>query len=235
MTAITAGGIIAAGEGSRLRALGLPKPLVPVAGEPLLAHVLKNFELAGIVSASVIFNEDEEDCAAFAREIFPRLVRTVVVKTTTSSLESFHAILDCSPAGRLLVSTVDAFCPRDDFVRFVRAAEREPEETTVLAVTPFVADEKPLWVRFDDKRRVTQIGGSSGDAVTAGIYSVAPGVRELRPPATLGSLRQFLSWLCVSGHAMSAVSIPRVIDVDRPEDLCLAEQLARETADARAL
>jgi NDP-sugar pyrophosphorylase family protein len=235
MTAITAGGIIAAGEGSRLRGLGVAKPLVPVAGEPLVAHVLKNFDAAGITSASVIFNENEEECAAFTRERFPGLVRSVVVKTTASSLESFHTILGCSPAGRLLVSTVDAFCPRDDFVRFVRAAEREPEDTTVLAVTPFVADEKPLWVRFDDKRRVTRIGGPPGDAVTAGIYAVAPGVKDLRAPATLGSLREFLSWLCVSGHAMSAVSIPRVIDVDRPQDLWLAEQMARETADARAL
>jgi glycosyltransferase A (GT-A) superfamily protein (DUF2064 family) len=32
---------------------------------------------------------------------------------------------------------------------------------------------------------------------------------------------------------MSAVAIPRVIDVDRPEDLRLAEEMAREAAGAR--
>jgi NDP-sugar pyrophosphorylase family protein len=233
VTAIAAGGIIAAGEGSRLRGLGLPKPLVPVAGEPLLAHVLKNFAAAGITSASVIFNAEEEDCAAFVRGHFGKLVRTVLVKTTESSLESFQAILACSPAGRLLISTVDAFCPPEDFVAFVRAAEIAPEDATVLAVTPFVADEKPLWVRLDPNGHVTQVGGSSGDAVTAGIYAVAPAVRDFRPPATLGRLREFLSWLCAAGHAMSAVAIPRVIDVDRPEDLRLAEEMVREAAGAR--
>jgi NDP-sugar pyrophosphorylase family protein len=234
VTAIAGGGIIAAGEGSRLRFLGVPKPLVPVAGQPLMAHVLENFAAAGIGSVSIIFNEDEEDCAAFVRSRYARLVKNVIVRTTASSLESFQTILDCWPSGRLLVSTVDAFCPREDFAAFVRAAEKEPEETTVLAVTPFVADEKPLWVRWDPNRRVTGVGGSSGDAVTAGIYLVAPGVRNLRPPAALGRLRELLSWLCASGHPMSAVSIPRVIDVDRPEDLRLAEEMAREAAGVRA-
>jgi NDP-sugar pyrophosphorylase family protein len=234
VTAIVAGGIIAAGAGLRLRGFGVPKPLVPVAGEPLVAHVLRNFAAAGIASASVIFNADEEDCAAFVRERFGELVRTVVVRTTASSLESFQAILECGPPGRLLVSTVDAFCPREDFVAFVRAAEKEPEETTVLAATPFVADEKPLWVRWDSSRRVTRVGGSSGDGVTAGIYVFASGVQDLRPPAGLERLRDFLAWLCASGHAMSAVSIPRVIDVDRPEDLRLAEEMAREGTGARA-
>ena len=233
MTAITAGGIIAAGEGSRLRSLGMPKPLVSVAGEPLLAHVLKNFAAAGITPVSVIFNGEEEDCAAFVREHFAELVRTVLVKTTDSSLESFQAILACSPPGRLLISTVDAFCPPEDFVAFARAAENAPEGATVLAVTPLIADEKPLWVRLDSDGRVTRVGGSSGDAVTAGIYAVAPAVRDLKPPAPRGSLREFLSWLCAAGHAMSGVAMPRVIDVDRPEDLRLAEDMVREAAGAR--
>ena len=45
---IMRGGIIAAGEGSRLRQAGYtePKPLVPVAGTPLIERVIGNF-LAG--------------------------------------------------------------------------------------------------------------------------------------------------------------------------------------------
>ena len=233
--AMTSGAIIAAGEGSRLRGLGLPKPLVPVAGEPLVARVLENFAAAGIVSAAVIFNADEEDCAAFVRRRFGKLAAKVLVKTTASSLESFQTILACSPRGRVLVSTVDAYCAADDFVAFVRAAEKEPEDTTVLAVTPLVADEKPLWVRWGADRRVTEVGGSSGDGVTAGIYAVSQNVRGLAPPPRLERLRDYLAWLCASGHPMSAISIPRVVDVDRPEDLRLAEELARESAQERAL
>ena len=115
---------------------------------PLIEHVLANFEAAGIASAAVIFNESERDCEAFVRERFGRLVKTVLVKTTRSSLESFRAVLEVAPAGRLLVSTVDAFCPRKDFVRFVERAGELPAHSTVLAVTRFVDDEKPLWVNI---------------------------------------------------------------------------------------
>ena len=226
VSAITAGGVIAAGEGSRLKELGVAKPLVEVGGVPLIVHVLGNFEAAGIASAAVIFNEAEKDCVALVRERFDELVAKIVVKTTRSSLESFREILAAAPPGRLLVSTVDAFCPRKDFIRFVRRAEALPSDSTVLAVTGYVHDEKPLWVTTTRQGRVTVVGGASGDAVTAGIYVFPQKVRELGIPSSLGRLRDFLAWLCKSGEPMEAVDIPKVVDVDRAEDLAAAEELA---------
>jgi NDP-sugar pyrophosphorylase family protein len=248
VSAILSGGVIAAGEGSRLKSLGVAKPMVPVAGEPLIAHVLRNFEAAGIASAAVIFNEAGQDAAALVRERFGGLVSRIVVKSTHSSLESFREILDAAPPGRLLVSTVDAFCPRDEFVRFVRRADEKPNRATVLAVTRYVHDEKPLWVTLaaGERRagdtggrspaeppeelarsgRVTVVGGSSGDAVTAGIYVFPEEVRALGIPAGLGRLRDFLAWLAKSGEPVEAVEIPKVVDVDRAEDLAEAEAMA---------
>jgi NDP-sugar pyrophosphorylase family protein len=226
LSAITAGAVIAAGEGSRLKSLGVPKPLVEVAGVPLIEHVLGNFEAAGIRSAAVIFNESERDCAAFVRERFARLVSTILVKTTRSSLESFRAVLEAAPAGRLLVSTVDAFCPRRDFVHFVERAAQLPTASTVLAVTRYVDDEKPLWVHLARHGRVSAVGGSSGDAVTAGIYVFPERVRRLGVPPELGRLRDFLAWLAKSGEPIQALEIEKVVDVDRAEDLAAAEELA---------
>jgi NDP-sugar pyrophosphorylase family protein len=225
VTAIAAGGIIAAGEGSRLASLGRHKPLVPVAGVPLIERVLSNFAAAGISPVSVIFNGEEEDCAAFVRERFPRLVKTVVLRTTPHSLESFRTILAVSPPGRLLIATVDTLCATEDFVAFARAAEAAPEEETLLAVTPLVADEKPLWVRTDSGGRVTAIGGPAGDAVTAGFYALSERARARTPPASLGRLREYLGWLCDSGEPIRAVAIAKAVDVDRPEDIALAESL----------
>ena len=233
MTNLTAGGVIAAGRGSRLKGLGVPKPMVEVAGVPLIEHVLENFQAAGIVSAAVIFNSAEEGCAAFVKERFGALVSRVVVKNTRSSLESFREILDAAPKGRLLVSTVDAFCPRPAFLRFAREAAATPSDTTVLGVTGFVEDEKPLWVTTTRKGRVTVVGGASGDAVTAGIYVIPDRVRRMRFPDSLPRLRDFLSWLCKSGEPMQAVAIEKVVDVDRAEDLETAEELARAGAAAR--
>jgi NDP-sugar pyrophosphorylase family protein len=225
VTAIAAGGVIAAGEGSRLASLGKHKPLVPVAGVPLIERVLTNFQLAGVSPVAVIFNGEEEDCADFVRDRFPGLVKTVVLRTTPHSLESFRTILSVSPPGRLLVATVDTLCAAEDFVAFARAAEAAPEEETVLAVTPLVADEKPLWVRSDPGGRVLEIGGPSGDAVTAGFYALSKRARALEPPASLGRLREYLAWLCEAGEPIRGVTIPKAVDVDRPEDIALAESL----------
>src|SRR5262249_28076375 len=151
--------------------------------------VLGNFEAAGISSAAVIFNESERDCEKLVRERFDRLVATVLVRNTRSSLESFRAVLEIAPQGRLLVSTVDAFCPRADFVEFVRRAGEVDAGTTVLAVTGYVEDEKPLWVTTARHGRVSRIGGASGDAVTAGIYVFPEKIRRLGIPPGLERLR----------------------------------------------
>ena len=230
---IVSGAVIAAGEGSRLKDLGVPKPLVEIGGTPLIAHVLENFEAAGIASAAVIFNESERDCEAFVRERFPRLVTSIRIKSTRSSLESYREILAAAPPGRLLVSTVDAFCPRKDFVRFVRRAEALPADATVLAVTRYVHDEKPLWVNLarGHEGRVSAIGGSRGDAVTAGIYVFPENVRRLAWPADLGRLREYLAWLAREDHPIEALEIEKVVDVDRAEDVAAAEELASAHAE----
>jgi NDP-sugar pyrophosphorylase family protein len=225
MTAVVAGAVLAAGEGSRLKSLARPKPFVEVGGVSLLERVLSNFEAAGIPRAALIFNEAEEECASFARARFPGLVRTVVVRTTPHSLESFRTLLAVSPPGRLLVTTVDTLCATEDFVAFVRAAEAADDAETLIAVTPLVADEKPLWVETRPDGRVTRIGGSSGDAVTAGFYAVSESARRRTPPESLARLREYLAWLGDAGEPIRAFSIEKAVDVDRPEDVLLAESL----------
>jgi NDP-sugar pyrophosphorylase family protein len=88
---IVKGGIIAAGAGVRLRQAGwtMPKPLVPVAGMPLIEHVIRNFLAAGISSLVIIVNEQARECADWVRSRFPDLDLEIIVKTTDSSLESF--------------------------------------------------------------------------------------------------------------------------------------------------
>jgi NDP-sugar pyrophosphorylase family protein len=223
------GGIIAAGEGSRLRRDGFttPKPLVEVAGVSLIEAAIRNFETAGITRLVIIVNERELDCVERVRERLPHLPVRFIVKTTASSLESFLEVTGTPGRGRMLVSTVDAWCRPADFTRFVEAAVDRPPEATVLAVTPFVADEKPLWVDLDAAGRVQALGGGAGAFVTAGIYLVPESVRRLTPPSELGRLRELLMWLYRQGRPMYGQVIPTVVDVDRAEDVALAEALER--------
>ena len=210
----------------------MAKPLVPVEGIPLIEHVIGNFLAAGIDNLAIIFNDREEDCARFVRSRFPGDSIEILVKTTVSSYESYREITAMLPSGPALISTVDAWCPRADFVEFVRKAARAPAEETVLAVTPFVSDEKPLWVRLDANGRITRIGGDTGEAVTAGMYVFSERARRLPAPPTLGRLRQYLAWLLEQGETVRGISIETVVDVDRATDVALAARLVT-TGSAR--
>ena len=225
---IRVGGILAAGEGSRLLADGwtMSKPMVTVEGVPLIEHVIGNFLAAGIETIAVIFNENEKHCAAFVKARFPSANIRVLVKTTASSWESYREIAAMLPPERALLSTVDAFCLRGDFLEFVRRASDAPPEQTILAVTPFVADEKPLWATVEESGRITALGGLSGNAVTAGMYVFPERVRSLKPAPGIGRLREYLGWLVDRGEPVQGLSIRTVVDVDRGEDVALAETLA---------
>jgi NDP-sugar pyrophosphorylase family protein len=226
------GAILAAGEGSRFRAAGwtAPKPLIPVAGVPLIEHTIRHFQAARVASITLIVNEESRDVATWARARFPSVALDCLVKTTRSSFESFQALMARARGARTLVSTVDAWCQDEDFAQFVTAALAYPPETTVLALTPLVADERPLWARVDVTGRVSELGGVSGDLVTAGIYLVPAHVRRLAADASANRLREFLAGLVASGEPVHGVVLPAAVDIDRPEDVALAEALASGTA-----
>ena len=225
---IQCGGIIAAGQGTRLRRDGwpMPKPLVPVAGKPLIEHVIRNYLAANITTLTIIFNEEDSECETWTRSQFPQLDLQILVKTTASSLESFLEVSSRLGSGSALISTVDAFCPQPDFLKFVKAIECFSPETLVLAVTPFVADEKPLWVTMNENGKVTKLGGDSGEAVTAGLYVVPESFRKFSIPQELNRLRDFLTWFVNTGAPTYGIPIETVIDVDRAEDVTLAEALS---------
>ena len=181
------GGIIAAGDGSRLRATGfaMPKPLVPVAGVPLIDWVIGNFQAAGITSLVVIVNEQARACRDWVLSRFPDLDVEVIVKTTRSSLESFLEVNRRLAGDRALISTVDAWCRPGDFAGFVQAALRRPADASVLAVTPLVADDRPLWVDVDAAGRIRRLGGSEGTYVTAGLYMLSERARAASPASQM--------------------------------------------------
>ena len=61
--------------------------------------------------------------------------------------------------------------------------------------------------------------------MTAGLYLLAAAARAAGAPAGLDRLRDYLQWLLARAPIYGEV-IERVVDVDRPEDVALAETLA---------
>ena len=192
-------GLIAAGLGERLRAAGItmPKPLVEVAGKPLIDHVLDAVAAAGIDDVACIFNEEADDVEAHCRRRrgAPRL--QIVRRTTPSSMESLFTLAPHLSDAPFLLLTVDAVFAPAVLRDFLAAAARHADADVVLAMTDFVDDEKPLRLAVDDGGRVTALGDAAAGSplVTAGFYVFHPRVfAEIAAAraARLTALRQYL-------------------------------------------
>jgi NDP-sugar pyrophosphorylase family protein len=222
------GGIIAAGQGTRLRADGYrgSKPMVPVAGRPLIELTLERFRIAGIRRLTVIINDTSDDCRQWLGDHTADFDLDLIVRTTPSSWASFQVVADQLRGGPAVITTIDAVLPVSDFCTFVRSAEGLATNCVALGLTDHVDDENPLWATLDAADgRIRQLGGGCGTHVTAGLYWL-PAQRPAQPALNFARLRDYLGWLVAQHHPVYGIVLPCVFDIDRARDIAAAE--ARE-------
>ena len=227
-------GIIAAGLGERLSRAGVrgPKPLVPVAGVPLIEHTLSAIRAAGLREVVCIINEASGAVETHCRQRITDLSLTFIHRTTPSSMESLFTLAPHLGDQPFLLLTVDAIVAPPVMRDFVAAASRQGDADGVLAVNSFIDDEKPLRVRCDPAGRITAIGAPAGESpiITAGFYVFHPRIfREIDAAraAQFTALRQFLAHLVGRGYRLYAGPVPKCVDVDRLEDIATAEAFIR--------
>lgn len=227
--------ILAGGEGSRLRADGVreAKPAIRIAGRPQVVRLADTMAALGCESVTCMVRDD------IAAEV-ARLVDgardcppvAVVSCRTPSSLHTLVEGLRHVPGGDVLCAMVDTVMRPADW-RGVHAAGTHyllAGAAAVLAVTPFVDDDRPLWVDRDPQGRVRAVGDVpvAPPCVTGGVYLFAPDARreaEQSVHAGVERVRGFLARLVSSGAHVHTAEVPRIVDVDRRGDLDLARDL----------
>jgi hypothetical protein len=136
---------------------------------------------------------------------------------------------------------VDTVMPAADWQRLYQAVTQRlaTGSLAVLAVTPFVDDELPLYVARDGAGFATEIAdrapaSPAGEpVVTGGVYGFSPVARRLAgvAVASLHRMRAFLKLLVELKVPVATVEVPRIIDLDHKRDLLAAESwLAAEKA-----
>ncbi len=220
-------GIIAAGLGERLKATGTVKPLVPVAGRPLVHWTVAGLERAGADSITILLNGRGGEVRRSLEAAFPRVAWRFLEWDSPSSWESFRrvAVELARESERFVISTVDALARPEDVAGF---AERALASDAALAITSFVDDEKPLWVDAENGLAIA-VGADAKrrDRVTCGLYGLSRALARKLPDESHERLRDYWTALARAGAAISAVDIEKTIDVDRPEDLAAAEDFLR--------
>jgi NDP-sugar pyrophosphorylase family protein len=222
---IIQGGIIAAGHGTRLKADGyrVSKPMVPVAGRPLIDLTLDRFRAAGIRRLTIIINESSDDCLQRLRDYAGEFDFDLIVRTTPSSYASFRTVASRLVGAPAVITTIDAVMPVSDFCTFVQLAAGLAENAVALGLTDHVDDENPLWATLDGTDgRIRRLGGTHGTHVTAGLYWL-PARRPAEPTTSFARLRDYLSWLVAECQPVHGVVLPCVFDIDRASDIVAAE------------
>ena len=181
--------IIAAGEGSRLVEEGVttPKPLVRLLGEPMIDRLMGLFLRHGATSISVIVNEEMTDVQHHMEQLALPVPLNLVVRSTPSSMHSFHALRPFLTSDTCCLTTVDTVFREEPFAAYIDAFERSPLLDGMMAVTAYVDDEAPLYVRTDSTCSIRRWSKASPACATISGCSSAKGCASGPTPSIRSS------------------------------------------------
>ena len=257
--------VIAAGEGARLQQEGVtvPKPLIKVDGVPMIDRLIDIFVRNGASSISVICNKQMDEVRKHLESLSVGCPLHLVVQSTPSSMHSLAALSKVIPAGKFCLTTVDTIFDEREFSSFIRtfALMKEKDCDGLFAVTPFVDDEKPLWVAVRpndnpslrgceyDARNIGRVEGfydqrdempaEAAVCVSGGIYclnthSALPVLRECLAQGQ-SRMRNYQRALIAAGLKIRAYTFPKMMDIDHASDIAKAATWLRKQYQRKAL
>jgi NDP-sugar pyrophosphorylase family protein len=231
-------GIIAAGKGERFARVGvsIPKPLLSVGGEPLIARAIRAAASLRVTSIACIVNDLNPAVANFLRSGSWPVPLELVIKTTASSMESLFSLAPLLSDEPFLLFTVDAVFRFKTLETFFVKACAFKDAQGVLALTRFIDDEKPLWIRVDGHHKIVAMGETARPSryVTAGFYYFRPDIFEMMSSAQsnrVNALREFLSFLMEKNDSLYGVPVAKTVDVDYPADIEKAERYLKKAGE----
>lgn len=212
--------ILAAGEGSRLEREGVcePKPLIRIGGECLIDRLIRIFLSCGADRICVVVNSRRPEVKAHLESLRCPTLHLVVADTPSSmhSLQALRPLLGDEP---FVLTTVDTVFREEDFRRYLSTGD--------FAVTPWVDDEKPLWIDTDAEGFITAFRDEGPcPYVSGGIYRLTPPMMQVLGQCIgrgEARMRSFQRALLSAGFRLKAFPMERILDIDHRTDITKAE------------
>lgn len=186
--------IMAGGAGTRLRPLTdtLPKPLVPVAGKPVIFRIIELLARHGIKDAAIttgyLAEMLEEACGEQYAGVRLTYFREEKPLGTAGGVKNTQPFLDEGGADEFIVISGDAACETDlvAALNFHRVKGADATIVTVSVPSPLeygvvITDDDGRITQFVEKPSLTQ---AYSDAANTGIYVLSRKVLDLIPPDT---------------------------------------------------
>ena len=226
--------IVAAGAGSRLRPLAESKPLAPVAGRPLIEHVVRSAADGGATGFTIVTGYRAEPLEAYCADLAGAIglpIRTVRNPDwERPNGLSVIAAAEMLTGEFLLMMSDHLFDPA-----IVRALIAAPSAPLTLAIdrfsqSPLIDLDDATKVKLGQGGRIARIGKSVEpyDAIDTGLFRTGPelvaAIRESLEAGAQGSLSEGVQSLADLGLAGTLdVSGRWWLDVDDPRAFALAE------------
>ena len=219
--------LFAAGFGTRMAPLTdtMPKPLIPVAGKPLIDHAADLARAAGVarIVANVHYRADQI-VAHFAGTDTMIADETAQILETGGGLRAALPLLGPGP-GPVFTLNTDAIWSGENVITELRAAWQPEQMSALLALIPC---EEALGYRgagdfsLDPDGRIRRGPGY----VYTGAQIINPaGIETISAPAF--SLNLLWDKLLAQGRVFGIVHRGGWCDVGRPESIALAETMLR--------
>ena len=222
--------IIAAGEGSRLVQEGIttPKPLIKIQGVPLIERLIRIFLRNGASSISVIVNDEMKEVQAFLKEIRLPIPFHLHIRSTPSSMHSFYELSRYLHDDRFCLTTVDTIFREEEFGGYIEAFQELDKADGFMAVTNFIDDETPLYVKTDKDLNILGFFDYPADStyVSGGIYCLkrsAVDVLEKAISEGISRMRNYQRRLVAEGLYLKAYPFSKIIDIDHADDINKAD------------
>ena len=223
--------IIAAGEGSRLVQEGIttPKPLIKIQGSPLIERLIRVFLRNGASSISVIVNDEMKEVQDFLKGIKLPIPFHLHIRSTPSSMHSFYELSRYLHSDRFCLTTVDTIFREEEFGGYIKAFQDSDKADGLMAVTNFIDDETPLYIKTDKDLNILGFFDYPVDStyVSGGIYCLkrsAIDVLEKALSEGMSRMRNYQRRLVSEGLCLKAYPFAKIIDVDHAEDIGKAEE-----------
>ena len=230
--------ILAGGEGSRLKQDGVvtPKATVELQGRPQLLRLVDQLLLLGAETVTCMLRSGIDLPPIVVRHVRP-FELTIQRCETPSPVHTLAAGLRIIPSGPVFCTMVDTVMPSDSWARVYAASESKlaAGALAVIAVTPYVDDERALYVESAGDRIAGLVDEPREPVrVTGGVYALSAGARDLglaAPERGIDRMRGYLRLLLDAGRVES-VEVAQIVDLDRAQDLDAARTLlARHDPD----
>jgi choline kinase len=228
--------IIAAGQGSRLRSMAASKPLAPIAGTPLIGHIIARARAGGATSFVVATGYSPEPLEAYLADLAAAEGIEIEIARNDDWLKpNGHSVLAAAAKlddEFLLLMSDHLFDPA--MLRLM--VEAPKPDSLLLAVdrdvtSPLIDLDDATKIVVGDGDHIVRLGKtlSEYNAIDTGLFRAGPGLIEAIRTAVdagdQGSLSEGVQKLADQGRAFALDNRGLWwLDVDDPRALALAEE-----------